>query len=450
MGIRQTIKSRLGPLWWYSALQFVFSKIENLVNLFVGAFLMVDLVGQDDLGVVVPFKMIIAFAALPMGVLTRTAVKFINAFHVGEQKGEVKALLRDLGAVALVLSIFSVLVLWLGQGPFQARLKFEDPRIYWVMVATLVVSLWMPVLAVAAQGLMRFRHMILSSVVRPLVYLVLMLILLKQFQLMGYLMAMLGASCAVLLYLLWSIRAYIGPGVRALSYGAEWGRIRRYGVNVGSVTLLLGFAAIIEPLTIRHFASRVDSAAYYVAFMFGQIPLYLSAAFTPFLFPLVSQRFERGEKTDHMLIQSVVAMLVIGVPLLVFFIFGGRWLLGLRLSWSQYVSYAPLLWKIGVVSILQSLLIAFMAHQHACNRFRHVQWFVGVLVLEIVLLYFFMGWHELRGVVPGELWETVQEVVQHKLAFVVWMMIGTRALLTMTAAWCFVRQRPFSSTQLIA
>jgi len=416
----------------------VFSKVENLVNLFVGAFLMVDLVGQDDLGAVVPFKMIIVFAALPMGVLTRTAVKFINAFHVGEQKGEVKALLRDLGAVAAVLSVLSVLVLWAGQEAFQARLKFEDPRIYWVMVATLVVSLWMPVLTVAAQGLMRFRHMILSSVVRPLVYLVLMLLLLKRFQLLGYLTALLGASCAVLLYLLWSIREYLGSGIKALSYGAEWGRIRRYGLNVGSVTLLVGFAAIIEPLTIRHFASRMDSAGYYVAFMFGQIPLYLSAAFTPFLFPLVSERFERGEKTDHMLIQSVIAMLMIGVPLLVFFLFGGRWLLGLRESWSQYVDYAPLLWRISIVSILQSLLTAFIAHQNACNRFKHVKWFVAVLVVETVLLYCLMGWHVFQPWVPAGAWEAVQCVVEHKLRFAVWMMIAARACLVGIGAVCLM------------
>jgi len=298
----------------------------------------------------------------------------------------------------------------------------------------------MPVLRVAAQGLMRFRYMILSGVVRPIVYLILMLLLLKRFQLLGYLIALLGASFAVVLYLLWSVREYIGPEIRAEGYGAEWGKIRRYGLNVGSVALLVGFAAIIEPWTIRNFTPRMDSAGYYVAFMFGQIPMYLSAAFTPFLFPLISERFEKGEKTDHMLFQSVVAMLLIGLPLLVFFVFGGRWFLGLRASWRQYVDYAPLLWKISLVSILQSVLGAFLAHENACSRFRYVKWFAPVLVLEVVLLYGLMGWHELRAVVPAGLWEPVQAVVQHKLAFAVWMMMGTRVVLVLAAGLCLWRE----------
>ncbi|MDP6526309.1 MAG: hypothetical protein QGH15_19020, partial [Kiritimatiellia bacterium] len=237
--VRSGIRDRIGPLWWYSTLQFVFSKIENLVNLYVGAFLMVDLVGRDDLGAVVPFRMIIAFAALPMGLLTRTAVKFINVFHVGQKPGEVKALLRDLSAVAFGVSVLAVVMLGAGQRFVQARIGFEDSRIYWMLVATLVVSLWKPVLSVAAQGLMRFRHIILSSVIRPVVYLVLMLCLLRRYQLLGYLGALLGASVAALLYLLWSIREYIGPGIQRESYAAEWGKIRRYGLNVGGAALLI-------------------------------------------------------------------------------------------------------------------------------------------------------------------------------------------------------------------
>ncbi|MBT3294524.1 MAG: hypothetical protein HN383_04580 [Verrucomicrobia bacterium] len=435
--LRGRVKAGIGLLWWYSALQFVFSKVENLVNLYVGAFLMVDLVSREDLGAVVPFRMIIAFAALPMGVLTRTAVKFINTFHVGEQRGRVKALLRDLAAVALVLSVLALVVLSVGQGFFQARMKFDDPLIYWVLVVTLILSLWMPVLRVAAQGLMRFRHMILSGVVRPIVYLILMLLLLKRFQLLGYLVALLGAACGVAVYLVWSIREYIGPGIEPASYGAEWGKIRRYGVNVGSVALLLGFAAIVEPWTIRNFATQMDSAGYYVAFMFGQTPLYLAAAFTPFLFPLISQQHERGEKTDHMLFQSVVAVLLIGAPLLIFFVSGGEWLLGLRVSWRQYMDYAPLLWKVSIVSILQCVLGAFIAHENACSRFHYVKWFVPILIAEIALLYGLMGWHVFRPWVPGGVWDVVQGVVEYKLGFAVWMMVGTRVVLVLAAGLCF-------------
>jgi hypothetical protein len=79
-------KARVGRLWWYAALQFRFSKVENVINLYVGAFLIPAVLEADDLGAVVPFRMIIAFAAFPIGLLTGVAVKFINALHVGDPK----------------------------------------------------------------------------------------------------------------------------------------------------------------------------------------------------------------------------------------------------------------------------------------------------------------------------------------------------------------------------
>ena len=437
MRFRDAAKRRLSPLWWYAALQFGFSKIENVINLYVGAFLIPSVLGSDELGAIVPFRMIVAFAAFPMGLLAGVAVKFINIFHVGEEKGQVKALLRDMSAVALGLSIVSVTTLCLAQEFIKARIKFEDSRTYWVLTATLVVSLWMPVFKVSAQGLMRFRHMILSNVVRPVVYLVFMVLLLKRFQLLGYVTAILGAMVGVTLYLAWSIREYIRPGVVCKSYSPQWGRIRHYGVNVGTVALFLGLVAIVEPLAIRNFTPRMDSAGYYMAFMFGQIPLYISSAFGPFLFSLISEQHERGEKTEHMLHQSVMAVLLVGIPLIVFFFFGSEWLLGLRASWKTYVSYAPLVWKVSVISVLQGMLIAFLAHENACSRFQYVKWFAPVLAAEIVLLYGLMGWHVFRPWVPSGMWEAVHVIVKNKLAFAVWMMMATRVVLVTAGVWCF-------------
>jgi len=264
----------------------------------------------------------------------------------------------------------------------------------------------------------------------------LMLFLLERFQLLGYLTALLGATVGVALYLLWSIREYIRPGIVCKSYGAQWSRIRSYGLNVGSVAFFLGLTAIVEPWAIRNFTPRVDSAGYYMAFMFGQIPLYLSAAFTPFLFPLISEQHERGMKTHHMMHQSIAAVVLVGMPLTVFFFFGSAWLLGLRTSWEAYIAYAPLVWKVSVVSVFQSMLVAFMTHENACSRFQYVKWFVPTLAVEAVLLYCLMGWDVFRPWMPEGVWNVVQGVVENKLAFAVWMMMGTKAVLVAVGAWC--------------
>jgi hypothetical protein len=145
-----------------------------------------------------------------------------------------------------------------------------------------------------------------------------------------------------------------------------------------------------------------------------------------------------------------VAVLLVGLPLTVFSFFGSEWLLGLRRSWDMYSAYAPLVWRVSIVSVLQSILMAFMAHENACSRFRYVKWFVPVLAGEIVLLYCLMGWHVFKPWLPLAVWDAVQGVVEHKLVFAVWMMVGTRAVLVAVAGWCFFRTAEHSNSPSFA
>jgi len=62
--VRARIKQRVGPLWWYTGLQFGFSKVADVVNLYVGAFIVPAVISSEDLGAIVPFRMIIAFLAI--------------------------------------------------------------------------------------------------------------------------------------------------------------------------------------------------------------------------------------------------------------------------------------------------------------------------------------------------------------------------------------------------
>lgn len=440
LALKVALKRRCGRLWYYSLLQFVCSKLQDVVNLVVGAFLVPAFISSDDLGAIVPFRMILAFAAILMSVFTRVALKYLNIFHVEGNSGRIKALLLDLGKVAVLFSILSVVAIILGRDFVAARLRLPDYRLLWVLSFALVMAFWTPLLTVAAQGLMRFRHIIFSNVVRGIVYLALAVILLRQFQLLGFLLAVSGASFVVLVYLLWVLRDCLGQSVVSVRYDEHWSGIRCYALNVGTVAVLMGIAAIVEPWTIRNFTPRVDSAGYYMAFMFGQVPLFLSAAFTPFLFPLISERFERGERTQHMLMQSVVAVLCLGVPFVIFTYFFGEWLLGLNEAWRVYIAYAPFVWRVGGVSVLQGLIIAFMAHENACSRFGYVKFFSVVFIAEVILLYCLMGWIVFKSIVPIDVWQMVQNIVSHKLSFAVWMMLATRCLLVAVASIIWLRQ----------
>jgi hypothetical protein len=185
----------------------------------------------------------------------------------------------------------------------------------------------------------------------------------------------------------------------------------------------------------------MDSAGYNMAFMFGQIPFYLASAFLPFLFSLISERHERGRGTHALLGQSVAAMAAIGLPLaLLLALFGDR-LLDLRPSWRQYLAYAPLLWKVGIISTLQGIIAAYVSHETACYRFGFVKLFLPVLAVEMVVLYGCTGWDFFQGRVSPALWQNVNAWVGPRLPFTIWVMMAVRAILTFFALGDLLRER---------
>ena len=122
-------------------------------------------------------------------------------------------------------------------------------------------------------------------------------------------------------------------------------------------------------------------------------------------------------------------MAAVGVPLAVLFaLFAGR-LLDLRPSWSQYAAYAPLLWRVSIVSTLQGMTLAYASHENACYRFGYVKFFLPVLALEMIVLYGCLGWGFFQPHVPPAVWQAVDGLIGPKLDFAVWVMMATRALL---------------------
>ena len=431
------VKQRIGPLWWYGALNFGFNKLGDLINLYVGVFLVPALITPEDLGAIVPFRMIIALAGLPMVQFTTVALKFINAFHVDEDKGLIRKLLRDLSVAALLLSAIAWLILWGLKDFIQLRMKVADVAIFWILAATAILTFWQPIVGVVTQGVMRFRELILSSVVRPLVYLVLILVLLKPLRFLGYLTASLGASVAVLAYLGWTVREYLHPRLAAASYREHLPEMRRYLLNAGTVALLMAVAALVEPWTIRNFAPMQDSAGFYMAFVFGQIPGYLAAAFLPFLFPLMSERVERGQSAQGLLLQALGVTLLAGAAVIVVFAAGAGPLFRLRASWRVYLDYAPYVWRLGVISMLDGLIATFLAHENAHGRFAYVKVFLPILAIEIVGIYCLMGWDFFRPHLPAAAWQAVNQITGHKLSLAIYVMLVARLALVVPAA-CLV------------
>ena len=428
---RKRLFGAIAPLLKYSVAMLIVGRIGDLANLYVGMFLVPDVISTDELGGLLPLTQMALIVGVPLNVAMLTARKYVNVFLLRGELGKVRALLRDAAVLTFGLSALVAAVLVSCAGFFLKRLKYDDIRIVWLVVAVGIVSCWMPVVRLIAQGLRAFRTLIISRLVEPCSRLILMLLLIGTLQVYGYLLATLFTAIVVVMLFLLSFRKYFRGTTPSVSYRAEFTQMARYLAPMALMYIVKLLQYVLEPLIIRQRLPTIDSAAYYVVHIFGSIPLALGPAILSFFFAMVSERHEKRKSTFGLHVQALVGILIVGGGLsLAFALFGGR-LLALRASWAQYVDYSHFIWQVALVATLNVLIECHLMHECACLRFKFLRFLVPVILLQVGGLYGLMGWPFFKPFLPGALWSFVDGFVVRDLQFILLFILGGRLLLAL-------------------
>jgi O-antigen/teichoic acid export membrane protein len=432
---KDALKSRLGPLWWYSLVSFIFARAGDVISLYVGAILVPSVISSEQLGAVLPLMSLAMLATVPLAIPVQAAAKFVNRFLIRRQHGKILGVMRDLAVLTVVVSAV-LLIGMLFAAPFiKLRLRFEDTRVLWLILGIGVASQWNALLQAVCLGLKRFSTIAIVGLVGPLGRLVIMLLLLHSLQLTGYFAAWLG-QCAVLAILFGlSIQraSKCWPTVQRDSYQEEWRAIGHY-IGLAAVwSILILLQNTVEPWVIRQRLSPADSAAFYVVSVFGRVPLYLAGAVSPFLFSVVSEKHEQGDSTRNALLQTMGAALALGGLVTVAGLFFGEWLLDLRAEWRKYIGYADLLWQVCLASTCWAAFGFYVQHELACRRFRFMAYAAPLVLGEVLVLYGLNRWDIFRTILSADAWAFGWEHMVGSLQFTVGAIVGVRCLLLLIA-----------------
>ena len=438
------IKGRLGPLWWYAAWMFAAGRMGDAVNLYIGLWLAPRFVTQAELGALLPVINVSTVYVLPLSVLLLPVPKFLNTFAARNETGKARALLRDTlavsGAYALAMAGF---VLWTGDA-MLLRLKLADPRLLWLMAGFALLSLLSPVAAAAQQAFKLFKSMVAAGAASPWVRLAGMLVFLPALGGLGYLLAQLGlgavgigiAGAAV-----WLAARRMG---RCEPYRAHWGEMARY-----AVPLVLGMLAgrvqgPVESLVIRQRLAEEVSAGWYYVVMFGMIPAYFTGAVTPFLWALVSDRFERGERTEGLMWQSLAFNFAVGgaVALAAYFLAPPLFQLPWDVPWKPYAEYAGYVWVVCLMNVVRGGTAVFTAHETACRRFGYMWYSIPASLVCSLLLYVLPGWVFFKPWLPRGFWEWCDARIVVSLDLLLGVMLASSfAVLLGMAAQLWMRRK---------
>lgn len=218
---------------------------------------------------------------------------------------------------------------------------------------------------------------------------------------------------------------------RRESYRAHWGEMLRYSLPLLALTIVKRIQAPIELFVIRQRLPTVDSAGFYFATVFGMIPAMFTGAITPYLIPLMSDRFERGESTRSLLTQTLAFNLFVGGTFTILASLFMPLIFQIPGPWTKYAAYAGFVWQVSLIHVLKSSTAIFNSHEHACRRFYYMWYFVPIMLLEAGVLYILPAWSIMQPYFPEEIWLWINQYSEPSLQRFVGIMIAAHGL-------CFV------------
>ena len=155
--IVSNLRSRLGDFWWYSVLVFVSARLGDVINAFVGLWLVPKYVPQEELGAVLQLTQVAGTFGLPLGILVYTYMKFLNTYHTHGEHGKVKSLIRAFIILFVVATLLGTGVSVLIMPHFFERIRVVSGSLGVIILAAAILGAVSPVFMTPLQALKRFN-----------------------------------------------------------------------------------------------------------------------------------------------------------------------------------------------------------------------------------------------------------------------------------------------------
>lgn len=288
---------------------------------------------------------------VPLLVAQTVLVKFVSGFKAHGDVGQAKSLFLKTTKLFVVASIigFPIVLIF---GPWiTSFLHLSSPILFVLLYVLLVVSL----LSVATGSMISgYQKFVWVSVMGALAILMKLLasIPLVGWGVPGMMLAAVIAS--VLVYGLYFI-----PIRFLLSVKAKPTRLSRrdaFGFAVPTLLIQLGITSLYSTdiILVRHFFNAHDAGLYAALAILGKIIFYASSAVAMVLFPVLSERFAKGDSTKKLVFGSVGAVSMVSLGLtLVYFLFPDQ--IVRLLFGNAYAGAGALLGMFGIFIALFSI-----------------------------------------------------------------------------------------------
>ncbi len=424
----QKLHTRLGDFWWYSLMLFVACRSGDVIQAFIGLWLVPKYVGASELGAVLPLQSLAALFAAPLGVLATVFAKYVNVYATRGERGKVKCFVRDVLVATTTLFALCIVLAYLVVPHFYERLHIASGLLTVLILAAGFTVNLASLFTSALQGLKLFKTITIQNLIGAPIRLVTLLVAMPFRALSGYVLGQTTppATCSLLAAV--SLHRNLRDVPCDTSWRRDLGEMLRYAGPVAAWTIGCTVYAAVSNTLIRQRMPEVESAAYYMLSRFAEIGTYLSLSIMAVLFPLAAEAHEKGQEDRRALRHAVIGSLAFGALLAVVFAVVGRRPFDLVAVWRPYAAYAPLLVPMALTAGLAGAMGSVVTYEMACRRFASAALVIGTTTAWGVLLVCFMGCEFFRGILPDAAVDAMAALRLAHLPVFVWASLAYAAL----------------------
>ena len=425
----QRLHARMGDFWWYSLMLFCACRAADLLNAFVGLWIVPKYVDPSELGAVMPLMSFANFLAIPAAAFANAFRNEVSRLSVERRFGQLKTLMRGVFVATAVFLFLAIVVARLTMPLLLERIRIVEGSLGIVMIAVSLIGAISPIYSNALQALKKFKAQSLINVIGAPVRLVVMLAAMPFRALTGYFVGQASTPAFNMVASVFCLRKELSvPAERYWSRGT----LKKFSTLIvlfliwGGVS---GIYSLVESTVIRQRLPDLDSAGYYMATRFSEIAGYLFAAVNLALFPMAADLASDHAGRRKLVVKAVFANVafcaIVGIASCAF----GRQMLGLLPHGNEYAAYwwaIPWLTAITAVASVQGF---YVTAEIAAGHFGFMKWLVPVdLAYPVLLLLvtgcgYFIEWlptslatflteHNVRSLDTMLLWMTAISVIK--------------------------------------
>ena len=429
------LHARLGDFWWYSLMLFCACRAADLLNAFVGLWLVPKYVDPSELGAVMPLTQFANFLAIPVAAFANTFRNELTRLSIGKEFGKLKTLMRGVFAATAVFLFIAIIVARFTLPLFLERIRIVEGSLGLVIIAASFVSTVAPIYSNALQALKKFKAQSLLSIVGAPVRLIAMLIAMPFRAITGYFVGQAAVPA-------FNIAASVLALRKELSVKAEpyWTSemFKKFSALFTLFVLMAGsggFYGLIESTIIRQRLPDLDSAGYYMATRFSEIATYLYSAMIFAFFPFAAELAKNAKEHSRLILKATGVNLAFCLSIAFLFCFISKPILALLPHGDQYASYWwAIPWLITITGIT-SLYGFYTTAEIAANRFRFLKWAIPLDVVYPALLLIVTGHGYIAGTIPTA-W--TEFLISHNIYSLETMLWWITASNTIRACLCIV------------